>query len=267
MAQSPTIPTVCYDTCNNAFLEAQRVGKTPALCASNSAFTTYYESCESCCKENGVELSEILDFSVYLDYCSAVSATPGSSTVPSSAGSTSSASSASSLQFTVLTTVRPYTEDNGGAATTWSFTAVVTLYSPVATTGVIQTTRTVNGAEEISSYTTTFAQLPSDLTTTSAPPLATMPPSSDPAGVSNSAWIAGPVVGGVAAVALAALGGFIIWRRKWKGKTNFELHGETAEKSELGATHPPQELEAPQPLHELESISSRPSRYELPADR
>ena len=42
------LPAVCFDTCNNAFLEAQNVGKTPDLCNEGSAFRGFYDGCNAC---------------------------------------------------------------------------------------------------------------------------------------------------------------------------------------------------------------------------
>ncbi|KAK2601058.1 hypothetical protein N8I77_010533 [Diaporthe amygdali] len=72
---SPVIPDACYDTCNNAYLEAQSRGKIPALCDRNSAFSNYYGGCNQCMDKNATQIQDStrqdLDslFSPYIDYC------------------------------------------------------------------------------------------------------------------------------------------------------------------------------------------------------
>lgn len=46
------IPATCFGTCNNAYLEAQSLGKTPPLCRPESAFMSYLLACERCAAWN-----------------------------------------------------------------------------------------------------------------------------------------------------------------------------------------------------------------------
>lgn len=72
------VPAVCYDTCNNCFLEAQMVGKVPTLCEEGSAFRGYYDACNECI-DNWSEDSEKYDvvkreylepvFEQWISYC------------------------------------------------------------------------------------------------------------------------------------------------------------------------------------------------------
>ncbi|RDL33729.1 uncharacterized protein BP5553_08097 [Venustampulla echinocandica] len=70
-------PAVCYAQCNNCWIEAQRVGKQPALCESNSAFKLGYESCQECAVANGDDTKQSLQayvapqFAQFIDFCSA----------------------------------------------------------------------------------------------------------------------------------------------------------------------------------------------------
>lgn len=46
------IPPTCWDDCNDAALEPQMIGKTPALCKSDSAFMENLDNCEACVTNN-----------------------------------------------------------------------------------------------------------------------------------------------------------------------------------------------------------------------
>jgi hypothetical protein len=79
---SSIVPAVCFAQCNNCYIEAQRVGKSPALCDAESAFQTSYESCRSCVEANGdttkVSLQTYVDpqFAPFVNFCQAQSAEP-----------------------------------------------------------------------------------------------------------------------------------------------------------------------------------------------
>ncbi|KAK3396972.1 hypothetical protein B0T20DRAFT_246378 [Sordaria brevicollis] len=68
-------PAACYQDCNNAFLEAQVVGKTAKLCSESSDFSLYYSRCHSCIlamnSDSGDTISAYLDptFAEYTAYC------------------------------------------------------------------------------------------------------------------------------------------------------------------------------------------------------
>ncbi|EXV03147.1 hypothetical protein X797_004270 [Metarhizium robertsii] len=47
-----SVPSVCYDPCNSAYLIAQDTGKSSKLCEPNSPFRTAYGKCLSCIKQN-----------------------------------------------------------------------------------------------------------------------------------------------------------------------------------------------------------------------
>ncbi|KAK7928209.1 hypothetical protein PG985_005207 [Apiospora marii] len=48
LAEDPTIPSMCYDDCNDALLEGQRLGKTSALCQDDSVFNENVKTCDLC---------------------------------------------------------------------------------------------------------------------------------------------------------------------------------------------------------------------------
>ncbi|KAG8162052.1 hypothetical protein KVR01_007817 [Diaporthe batatas] len=99
---TPTIPAVCFDACNNANLEAQARGKVPSLCDPGSAFLQYLEDCNKCIDQNGGESAAYVSesFAQYLNFCSASSATAtGIQAEPTSATATSSISLLSSHEI------------------------------------------------------------------------------------------------------------------------------------------------------------------------
>jgi hypothetical protein len=68
-------PAVCYDICNTAFLEGQRVGPKPELCEDSSPFLEYSNSCQECIAANKADLKLTLReyvgpaFEVFWGYC------------------------------------------------------------------------------------------------------------------------------------------------------------------------------------------------------
>ncbi|KAI9828519.1 MAG: hypothetical protein M1826_006056, partial [Phylliscum demangeonii] len=66
-------PAACYDDCNACPLEAEHTGKTPALCASDSAFSASVSGCQACIARH----SSLSDYrsvvqpkiQQWLDYC------------------------------------------------------------------------------------------------------------------------------------------------------------------------------------------------------
>jgi hypothetical protein len=76
------VPSMCYNECNNCFLEAQKVGKSAALCAAGSAFQQDYAACQECAVANGdttqssLKLNVIPDFQQWLTFCQGTPAQP-----------------------------------------------------------------------------------------------------------------------------------------------------------------------------------------------
>jgi hypothetical protein len=76
------VPANCYAVCNNCYIEAQKVGKSPALCASGSAFETELGACNGCVVANGDSTKATLqtyvdpEFAPFMSFCSAQSAQP-----------------------------------------------------------------------------------------------------------------------------------------------------------------------------------------------
>ncbi|KAL5323249.1 hypothetical protein ACEPPN_007783 [Leptodophora sp. 'Broadleaf-Isolate-01'] len=81
------VPAVCYATCNNAYIEAQSEGLSPALCAADSLFISAYEACSSCVNANSdgsaVPKGYVqLQFAPFVDFCAAQTPVPGNATAP-----------------------------------------------------------------------------------------------------------------------------------------------------------------------------------------
>ncbi|KAI0836952.1 hypothetical protein F5Y06DRAFT_305018 [Hypoxylon sp. FL0890] len=231
-----TLPAPCYDICNNAYIEAQQIGKTPALCASDSVFTAYYGACNICTTVQGgaSNITELAPFIVY------------------------------------------YIVTIGGVPTTWSFTTDVTIYASIPATTIVLITTTVNGALQTYTFTTTYAQLPTDFMNGAVSQSANgtdMPsptPSPEPSESPNRAWIAGPVVGGVAGASIIMLGGLFLWRRRRRShqaSIRHELPSNDVVKSEMEVPDRPQELDASDVNAMHHGAGHRDEPHELAAER
>ncbi|KAI1347730.1 hypothetical protein F5Y01DRAFT_307352 [Xylaria sp. FL0043] len=251
-----TLPAICYDACNNANLEAQAVGKTPDLCSPDSVFMVYYQGCSDCIKDNASDqaASDYLTstFSEWFDYCNSVSPT----SVPPT-----------SLEENTATITILYTTTIDGSETVWSLLKTLTTFAPRPDTAVVTIQTSQDGHPTIWTLTKTFTHLASDFFASSSsaptsstgsdmltstphssevtvsPPVSTMGSESDQSAQSSRSWIAGPVVGGVAGIAILVL---VTWWLLLRSKKNesHEVHGESALKSELEAKHQPQELDS-----------------------
>ncbi|RYP06003.1 hypothetical protein DL765_009651 [Monosporascus sp. GIB2] len=93
--RGPTVPSVCYDRCNNAYLECQAVGKSPGLCREGSAFRDYYDACELCIEDHLVNFQITArdylspQFSQFLGYCAVTNPVRPPSSSPAESGVTS----------------------------------------------------------------------------------------------------------------------------------------------------------------------------------
>ncbi|TRX92296.1 hypothetical protein FHL15_006911 [Xylaria flabelliformis] len=238
-----TAPAACYDPCNNASLEAQSIGKIPELCAPDSAFFRYYDSCASCidASDSGQETTkDYLDstFGEWIDYCN---------------GSAPAVSPISTLSGVEHTVTILYTTTIDGQKT-------VTFFAPIPDTTVITIETTQDGHSTVWTSTKTFTHLPSEGSTSgphnSSSSTATQETSeattTSPTDIAesksiprNRTWVAGPVVGGVAGIVILLVVAWVVLRakRNRNGKKHHELHGESAIKSELEVKLRPQELD------------------------
>ncbi|KAJ5327205.1 uncharacterized protein N7506_010307 [Penicillium brevicompactum] len=131
------IPPTCWDDCNDAALEPQMIGKTPALCKSDSAFMENLDNCEACVTNNADSdtgsddySSQLLPtFTQWLNYCSDM--TTSTSTTASTTASTTTSRATTSTEASVTTTST--SKDTGATTTSTEATTRATITSTQAT--------------------------------------------------------------------------------------------------------------------------------------
>ncbi|KAJ5110507.1 hypothetical protein N7532_001042 [Penicillium argentinense] len=81
LAKRDLIPTICYDSCNDATIQVQSTGKTPELCEPNSNFMQSLSNCKSCIEKNSnsTDAGTLGDLEPLLDYCNENSSTSNES--------------------------------------------------------------------------------------------------------------------------------------------------------------------------------------------
>jgi len=108
---------------DNAYLEAQKVGKVPALCEADSPFQRYYPGCYKCIEQNistAGNVTAFVDpkFAQFIDFCTAND--PAFESVP--VETTSQAPPETNLPQTVIVQTVTFTLPDGqvthGSATT-----------------------------------------------------------------------------------------------------------------------------------------------------
>ncbi|RDW72939.1 hypothetical protein BP6252_06846 [Coleophoma cylindrospora] len=73
--QISAVPAMCYNECNNCYIEAQKTGKSPALCDAGSAFKQDYGACQQCVSFHSQGTQRVLtgrvmtEFQQFLGYC------------------------------------------------------------------------------------------------------------------------------------------------------------------------------------------------------
>ncbi|KAH6650814.1 hypothetical protein F5144DRAFT_557393 [Chaetomium tenue] len=217
------IPAVCLDVCNNAYLVFQQIGINPSLCDPAGPFREYSEQCASCLEANWVGPNGNPPWSEGIAYCDTnpVSATSTVHyTIPTSWLTKSTTLSVATFSGLV----------EGGVTTDKVYTVVVDVLATRSDwTGFGQSTGLTTGAGSTETGDN---------------------------GGGSQAWIAGPVIGGVAGLAiLVGIYLFFARRRKrsqnpeetWTGKP--ELDAESVP----GPPKTPLEVDAePRPPQELE---------------
>ncbi|KAK8043287.1 hypothetical protein PG993_005717 [Apiospora rasikravindrae] len=281
-SNNTTIPDPCWSTCNDAYLEAQRLGKGPQLCLADSPFQQTLSACRDCLQAHGSNTTVLAsepNFQQFIDSCSATSAavnvpapvTTWAGTAPSTIVTTEN--SVTVVRSTLVTTNVVYSIEVDGQTTLVTEQHVYPSYAPIPAITVITTTAVLaDGRRTTWTDTITYSQLergPSDNTNTASttasdtPSISktSPPPESPQTTAHNMAWVAGPAVGGVAAVVILAVLGFW-WRRRGRqhrdraiaNGTTQELDGK--EKLELAGSGPGVKLQGNtigQPAQELEA--------------
>ncbi|KAK1825816.1 hypothetical protein QBC39DRAFT_400131 [Podospora conica] len=244
------VPAVCYEVCNNAYLEAQTVGKTPALCESTSPFMNYYTiGCVPCINANAADPAQVLKeyiepkFAQFINYCaglvptgrttfrpalSTVTVAPDLDTASLESKWSSIGRVASSEGYLVLpTNLVIVTTETSSVFITLSDGSVtnvpVTQVSTIPNLSAWNFTVPATGSGTFSSTSTSLSSgLPPETPPPGSTPLTDPTPPSGPPPPSgpnlpinqteiNQAWIAGPVIGGVVAFALLTFAGFFLF--------------------------------------------------------
>ncbi|KAK3301743.1 uncharacterized protein B0T15DRAFT_544495 [Chaetomium strumarium] len=240
------IPGVCYERCNDAAREVQRVGRVPQLCDQDSAFRKYMNLCLGCLNAAGASVSAIGPAEEMVGYCVA---SPAPLTAFSTASTASTSYTIPTSWLTTSTMLSYFTFSGVGLdgieTLTTSTSAVEVVVTRSDWTGFVHTSTPTANREAQSTSGSTESE-----TSTS----------------NNKAWIAGAVVGSIAG--LAVLVGiycyllFFFRRRKRRSRKSRnddddepytgkpELHAESLPGAPRG---PPKELDAmPRPPQELE---------------
>lgn len=159
-----TIPGACYPWCNNCLLEAQSLGKTPALCQPNSAYEVSLGQCEQCISAHKSDSSgsfvEIAQqFQQFLDYCgqfSTIVATVSStstSTGPAGSTLTTVLSGTSSLAIPTGTSVSGTTLPITAPSSAPPSTSVPSTSAPSSTSAPASSPPSVTGSPYITTAT------------------------------------------------------------------------------------------------------------------
>jgi hypothetical protein len=163
-------PAECFDDCNNAYLIAESVGKSDALCKDGSDFKNGYDECTKCITDNSDATKDTVrdyvkpEFDQYLDFCSSKNTSPTQSSMSAPASdvtsiasvSTTSQAKTSSTDFTPLPTTTTTTETSTIEVSSTSTESTEITTSTVESTSTTQTevTSTTTSASSIVSSTT-----------------------------------------------------------------------------------------------------------------
>ncbi|KAK8091143.1 hypothetical protein PG994_000648 [Apiospora phragmitis] len=172
------IPALCYVNCNNAYLEAQKIGKGPQLCKPDSDFNQLKETCDACSEAHRSELKTTNArglqpyFSQYLDFCSETRAGVVQS------GSSSAIADVTSMQTRSTVSQQPTNTD----------TSIVEFTSTTRTTTSPTSTPSPTSTSPTSSPTPSSSSTPSSATpTTTTSPSSTATPTSTTTSAASTA--------------------------------------------------------------------------------
>ncbi|KAK4194655.1 hypothetical protein QBC40DRAFT_29929 [Triangularia verruculosa] len=234
------IPAVCFAACDNAYLEAQRVGRQPELCEAGSAFRATYEDCRLCIASNQDKPRDtglLPQFQTYIDYCiELVSLPPLPPPPPPRSTSTSttlidptttsvaaiptlSSTSVTAAVSTILSSVTTHTPTTSHVSRSSSTTSTLTGNS----SGFTSQTSTMSPATTPETFSSTSAsatiggtQGTNVSTETSTFPSSTMPPPERNAGTPDNTVLISAIVGTVVGVGLLILLLMVYWGRRVK---------------------------------------------------
>ncbi|KAK1998949.1 hypothetical protein LX36DRAFT_575295, partial [Colletotrichum falcatum] len=187
-------PAICFDGCNNCYIEVQAVGKVPSICMAGSAFLTDLNACRTCVEENdtgdGKETLRVHiepKFQQFISFCEGEAPqSPSSATVlpPQSQQISATFTTASQDAGSTETSAVPIpgttaTTAESSAATVTSDTTIITASSATSIASSTETTQASATASEptstaiATSGTTTITAthstgLPESTSTTSA---------------------------------------------------------------------------------------------------
>ncbi|KAH8591048.1 hypothetical protein B0O99DRAFT_598577 [Bisporella sp. PMI_857] len=180
------VPAICFTPCNDAFIEAQKIGLNPSLCTLDSVFTLGIQECNQCVVANGGSTNDTSlasyvspQFASFINYCTSL--------LSSYESTTTKDSSQIALQSLYI--------EQGGVIS--SFEA------------------RLSSLEAAKNHTTTIYQTQTSFQVSAT--LVVSDPSATHVGASRSksrVWIAGPVIGGL--VVILAIVGIALWIRRRK---------------------------------------------------
>ncbi|KAE9373225.1 hypothetical protein N431DRAFT_226243 [Stipitochalara longipes BDJ] len=229
--QSSVVPAVCYAVCNNAYIEAQKAGKTPALCAAGSAFLADVGQCQDCIVAHGDSTNASLttyvdpEFAPFLDFCA-------------NSTTNSSGSSLISSQLSVLSVAATIQAALSSKASEGSL-SIVTQISTVVSVSILT------------------VQEPSATSTSN--PTASPNPTPHP---SSKAWIAGAVIGPVLFAFAIVLALFFYRSRNRKRNEPITATDDAEKKDDKAQLHGDSIATK---YHELEGERSPELVWELPS--
>ena len=141
---------------DNAYLEAQSVGKTSSLCAAGSSFESLLNECEECIRANSANATNLINvdplFQQFIDFCegSAPNNATSSTTIQSADTSASDATStgAESTVRSLSKSASGYTSGTGPGATAISYT-IATSWLTVSEETVTTTLAQLTGSRTV----------------------------------------------------------------------------------------------------------------------
>ncbi|KFY36243.1 hypothetical protein V494_05188 [Pseudogymnoascus sp. VKM F-4513 (FW-928)] len=194
------------------------MGKSPALCSPDSAFITTYHACTECIGANRSDSSQYTPLPEFAQYISY-------------------------CDLALATSTGIFTLTDG---------KVATIFYVVPATASASPTGSSSSSTKPTSTGPTATTAPAPVSSSTTPP--TTPPHSS---TTSKAWIAGPVLGAIAVVALIL--GLLFYMRRRGRKTNItrDEFGSPYEKAELHAddVKKPVYEAATHDIHEIEGSS------------